>query len=83
MYVCVCKAVTDHRIKAVVRDGAGSLRQVRQCTGLGSGCGRCIPEARMLIVETLAAQSGDSATLHETVAARPGSIPLRTLALTG
>lgn len=83
MFVCVCKAVTDHRIKTVVHDGAESLRQVRQCTGLGSVCGRCIPEARVLIIETLAAQPGESAALCGTAAAQSEPIPLRALALTG
>lgn len=50
MYVCVCKAVSDTRIKRMVREGsATTLREVVRETGLGSCCGKCVPAARELL----------------------------------
>jgi bacterioferritin-associated ferredoxin len=56
MYVCVCKAVSDTRIKRLVREGACSLRDVARETGLGSCCGKCVPAARAVLSEALSAQ---------------------------
>ena len=55
MYVCVCKAVSDSKIKRMVRDGATRLRELSRDTGLGTCCGKCVPAARELISETLGA----------------------------
>ncbi|CAM3349303.1 (2Fe-2S)-binding protein [Halomonas lysinitropha] len=41
MYVCLCKNVTDHRIRGAVEDGARSWREVQQVTGCGTQCGKC------------------------------------------
>ncbi|SHG78572.1 bacterioferritin-associated ferredoxin [Hydrocarboniphaga daqingensis] len=50
MYVCVCKAVSDTRIKRMVCEGsATTLREVVRETGLGSCCGKCVPAARELL----------------------------------
>lgn len=56
MYVCVCKAVSQSRIKRLVNEGASSLREVSRETGLGTCCGKCVPQARETIAEALAAQ---------------------------
>ena len=45
MYICVCHAVTDTQIKASV--------QIRDCHQVGTTCGRCVPETRALINQTL------------------------------
>lgn len=55
MFVCVCKAVSDRQIRrAVLEDGVTSLRELNQLYGLGSCCGKCVPQARALLGETLA-----------------------------
>ena len=43
MYVCVCKAVTDKTIRAHVAEGMTSMREMKQCLGVGSQCGKCVP----------------------------------------
>lgn len=48
MYVCLCRGITDQDIKAVA-NGAESYREVREMLDLGTCCGRCAPEARMII----------------------------------
>jgi bacterioferritin-associated ferredoxin len=56
MYVCVCKAVSDSRIKRLVKEGATTLRDVSRETALGTCCGKCVPAAREVLSEALAAQ---------------------------
>lgn len=67
MYVCVCKAVTDHQVRDAVSAGVRNVRQLTLQTGLGSCCGRCVPEARALIEAALA----ESAVPGSTFAATP------------
>lgn len=54
MYVCLCKGVTDRQIKEAVQDGATSLRQLRNCLGVTSQCGKCGVIAREILNATLA-----------------------------
>jgi bacterioferritin-associated ferredoxin len=56
MYVCVCKAVSDSKIRRLVNDGATTLREVARETGLGSCCGKCVPQAREVLATALSAQ---------------------------
>lgn len=53
MYVCLCRAVTDRQIRESVENGASSFRDVRAELDVGTCCGRCVPEARELIDQTL------------------------------
>ena len=41
MYVCVCKAVTDSQIKHAIDAGVCTRKQLFQCLGVGSDCGKC------------------------------------------
>lgn len=59
MYICVCHAVTDKQIKTAVEEGCCSYRQIRDCMNVGTSCGRCVPEAKALINETLIELSAD------------------------
>ena len=61
MYVCVCHAVSDKQIKQAVENGCCSYREVRDCHNVGTTCGRCVPEARELINETLISLAKDIA----------------------
>lgn len=56
MYVCLCNAVTDRQIREAVGDGVKSMRQLRQCLGVASNCGRCAPHAKELLDESRAEQ---------------------------
>jgi bacterioferritin-associated ferredoxin len=51
MYVCLCKAVTDHQIRAEIRQGACTLRELRNRLGVASHCGRCGQCARDILTE--------------------------------
>ena len=65
MYVCLCKGVTDHKIRALVADGARSWKEVSQQTGCGTQCGKCACEgkniARAAIAEQMTANAQDLA----------------------
>lgn len=54
MYICLCKAVTDHDIESAVIAGADSMDQVQNTLAVGTGCGRCASAAQMVIDQTLA-----------------------------
>lgn len=45
MYICVCNAVTERQVKQAVKEGACSLRDLRDCLGVASECGRCAKSA--------------------------------------
>ncbi len=52
MYVCVCKAVSDRAIRKAVSGGICTVKGLKEHLGVGSVCGRCVPEARALIEQT-------------------------------
>lgn len=56
MIVCVCKAVSDKHIRRLVGEGASSLREVSRELGLGTCCGKCVPQAREVLSEALTRQ---------------------------
>ncbi|ODS95355.1 MAG: hypothetical protein ABS56_16050 [Lautropia sp. SCN 69-89] len=49
MIVCICRAVSDRQIRAVVSQGASSLSEVRAELGTGECCGKCSRQVRELI----------------------------------
>lgn len=57
MYVCICKVVSDGRIRGAVDEGATTLRELRERTGLGTNCGKCVPQAYALLRDALAEKS--------------------------
>jgi bacterioferritin-associated ferredoxin len=53
MIVCVCKAVSDRQIRAAVKQGATCMRDLTRELGLGTCCGKCVPEARATLSASL------------------------------
>ena len=53
MIICVCKAVSDRHIRTAVNDGATCLRDLSRELGLGTCCGKCVPEARATLSDFL------------------------------
>lgn len=50
MYVCICLGITDKAIKqAVLEDGVGNMRQLKQNLGAGTKCGKCVQMAQTII----------------------------------
>lgn len=54
MLVCLCKAVSDRKIRQLVSEGARSVREVAHAcqAGTGQGCGACVVTIRTLVRET-------------------------------
>jgi len=57
MIICVCKAVSERHIKAAVKGGASSLRDLTRELGLGTCCGKCLPEAKVALCASLEARN--------------------------
>jgi bacterioferritin-associated ferredoxin len=70
MYVCICKAVSERRIRQAVSAGATTLRDLREQTGLGTNCGKCVPQAYQYLRDTLDRQHSPAA--HHELATRTG-----------
>jgi bacterioferritin-associated ferredoxin len=41
MIVCLCRGVSDGRIRALIAAGVRTRTEVRQACGAGSDCGKC------------------------------------------
>jgi bacterioferritin-associated ferredoxin len=50
--VCLCKGVSDKKIRWLVQNGASSLREVMQSCQAGSDCGACVCQVREIIEQT-------------------------------
>ena len=70
MYVCICKAVSEKRIARAVSEGAITLKDLRERTGLGTNCGKCVPQAYQYLKESLERRHSPAA--HHEVAVRTG-----------
>ena len=57
MIICVCKAVSDRHIRSAVKSGASSLRDLTRELGLGTCCGKCLPEAKATLSASLESRS--------------------------
>lgn len=50
MYVCLCHGISDKKImKLALEQGITDLRGIRAVTPLGSQCGKCIRQAKLII----------------------------------
>ena len=49
MYICLCRAVTESEVRAVVAEGAADTEQVIERSGAGTGCGGCRSALRDLL----------------------------------
>lgn len=56
MIVCVCKGVSDRRIREAVREGCVSVKAVSRELGVATQCGKCACHARDVVHEELASQ---------------------------
>lgn len=56
MIVCICKAVSDKRIRRAASEGVVTLRDLSRELGVGTCCGKCVPQARELLAEAVQAE---------------------------
>lgn len=55
MYVCVCKAVTERQVHQAVKEGAKTVKDLKETLGVGTECARCVGCAKACIKEAQAA----------------------------
>ena len=65
MIICVCKAVSDRHIRSAVKNGAASVRDLTRELGLGTCCGKCLPEARRTLADSLRLRHDDQGSRQE------------------
>lgn len=75
MYVCLCKGVTDHQIRAEVDDGANSLRDVSRRLGVATQCGKCAGCARQVIRDAVAGRPEGCAEIPCSIVATGDLLP--------
>jgi len=49
MYICLCKAVTDHQLESAIQQGLCTRKQLFECFGVGADCGKCNKEVHELL----------------------------------
>jgi bacterioferritin-associated ferredoxin len=64
MIICVCKAVSDRHIRSAVKNGATSLRDLTRELGVGTCCGKCVPEAKATLSASLDSHAGSTALVY-------------------
>jgi bacterioferritin-associated ferredoxin len=52
MIVCVCAGVSERKLRAVIADGATTMREIERRCGAGAGCGSCRPAVRQCLRES-------------------------------
>jgi len=53
MYVCICRGITENRIRNEIANGATTMKELGARLGVGTGCGQCGAHARTLLTETV------------------------------
>ena len=61
MIVCLCKGVSEREIRAAIRQGSSSVREVGRRCHAGTDCGMCRADIRDILRERCA--SHESPTL--------------------
>jgi len=49
VYVCLCRAVSDRKVRKAISHGATTVEEVGGACGAGTGCGGCRPEIEALL----------------------------------
>jgi bacterioferritin-associated ferredoxin len=74
MYVCICRAVSEREVKAVIEAGADTVAAVTKACCAGDDCGACHGVIRELIEQRKEAAARDSVRHLPLV---PGRVPGR------
>jgi bacterioferritin-associated ferredoxin len=52
VYVCLCRGVTDRKVRKAIGRGAATVEEVGRACGAGTGCGGCHPEIEALLCQS-------------------------------
>ncbi|TPV92520.1 MAG: hypothetical protein B7733_25495 [Myxococcales bacterium FL481] len=58
--VCICKGLSDRRIREEIRRGCTTLRSLQQSCGAGTDCGQCARQVRSMIDTTARTHARDA-----------------------
>ena len=64
MFVCLCKAVTDHQIRDAVDTGVSSFEDMQDHLSVSTVCGGCACEVKRVIEAKLKIELSSRATLN-------------------
>lgn len=64
MFVCVCKAVSDTEVKAVISEGARTVAEVTARCGAGGDCGSCKGTIQCMIERAGAGDDADASDVR-------------------
>jgi len=53
MFVCLCKSVTDHEIRAAVDNGVHSFEEMQERLEVSTVCGACTCEVKQILKKRL------------------------------
>ncbi len=59
MYLCICRSITDRKIKEAIYDGASNMDDIKQGLGAATCCGKCSRSINEVIQETLSKRPKD------------------------
>lgn len=69
MYVCVCNAVTERQIHQAVKQGAKTVKHLKDSLGVGTECGKCVSCAKACL--TMARDSQDASIVKKLIHITP------------
>jgi bacterioferritin-associated ferredoxin len=49
MLICICRGVTENRLREEIRRGARSVAELQSCCRAGTDCGTCVRAIQELI----------------------------------
>jgi bacterioferritin-associated ferredoxin len=52
MILCLCAGKSEHEIRALVAEGATSVRAIQRACGAGADCRACCPMLAALVAES-------------------------------
>lgn len=64
MYICICNAVTEREIRGAVALGCKTVADLREDLGVGSCCGKCVPEAHKILKDCAKQREHDHSHLR-------------------
>ncbi len=75
MIICVCANVSERKLRAVIADGASTLREIERRCGAGGGCGACRDAIRQCLRESRAAAAAAAPVVALVAADAPELAP--------
>lgn len=60
MYVCLCYAVTEGRVREATEAGARDVAEIGRRTGAGTDCGQCRDRLGRLIADLTGPEAGET-----------------------